>query len=175
MVVGSTTLQENGHMEKSTVKLKKTSPEILFLSFFNIGFLPLAPGTWGTIATMPFLWFFSSFNTPWFFLAPFVGITTIVSCFIAEYVQKKHHLHDPQWIVIDEVLGMALAWFFLLELNWLHALVLFSLFRLFDIIKVWPANFFDKLEHGAGTILDDIVSGLFAGLTYRLLFLIYAF
>jgi phosphatidylglycerophosphatase A len=83
--------------------LKK--PEILFLSFFGAGFLPKAPGTWGTLATLPFLYLLGLFNPPFFLFIPFLLILTAGSCFIAEHIQKTYEVHDPQWIVIDEVLG----------------------------------------------------------------------
>lgn len=141
--------------------------DIVFLSFFGTGFLPKAPGTWGTLATLPFLYGIGRFNPPFFLFIPFLTITTIISCFIADRVQKEFKSHDPQWIVIDEFLGMSVAWLFIQKHNLLHLVVLFILFRFFDIIKFWPASYFDKkVQHGAGTILDDIVSGLYAGLLY---------
>lgn len=141
--------------------------DILFLSFFGVGFLPKAPGTWGTLATLPFLYGLGTFNPPYILFIPFIIIMTIISSFIADIVQKKFNLHDPQFIVIDEVLGMTTAWLFIQNHNLLHLFILFALFRFFDIIKVWPASYFDKkVEHGAGTILDDIVSGVFAGVVY---------
>ena len=141
--------------------------DILFLSFFGVGYLPFAPGTWGTLATLPFLYGIGHFNQPYFLFVPFIIIATIISSFIAEVVQKKLTLHDPQWIVIDEVLGMSTAWLFIQKHNLLHLMILFILFRFFDIIKIWPASYFDKkVDHGAGTILDDIVSGIYAGLVY---------
>ena len=148
--------------------LKK--PEILFLSFFGVGFLPQAPGTWGTLATLPFLYLLGLFNPPFFLFIPFLLILTAGSCFIAEHIQKKYELHDPQWIVIDEVLGMSVTWLFSLKYSLTHLIIQFVLFRFFDIVKVWPASYFDKkIEHGAGTILDDIVSGVYAGLVYLLI------
>jgi phosphatidylglycerophosphatase A len=141
--------------------------DILFLSFFGVGFLPKAPGTWGTLATLPFLYFLGTFNPPYVLFIPFIIILTAISSFIADIVQKKFNLHDPQFIVIDEVLGMTTAWLFIQTHNLIHLFVLFVLFRAFDIYKVWPASYFDKeVDHGAGTILDDIVSGVFAGLVY---------
>ncbi|MEA9354635.1 phosphatidylglycerophosphatase A [Bacteriovorax sp. PP10] len=141
--------------------------DILFLSFFGVGFLPKAPGTWGTLATLPFLYGLGTFNPPYVLFIPFIIIMTIISSFIADIVQKKFNLHDPQFIVIDEVLGMTTAWLFIQKHNLLHLFILFALFRFFDIIKVWPASYFDKqVDHGAGTILDDIVSGVFAGVVY---------
>lgn len=141
--------------------------DILFLSFFGVGFLPKAPGTWGTLATLPFLFFLGTFNPPYVLFIPFIIIMTVISSFIADIVQKKLNLHDPQFIVIDEVLGMTTAWLFIQKHNLIHLTILFVLFRFFDIIKVWPASYFDKeVDHGAGTILDDIVSGVFAGVIY---------
>jgi phosphatidylglycerophosphatase A len=141
--------------------------DVLFLSFFGVGFLPLAPGTWGTLATLPFLYTIGRFNPPFFLFIPFLIILTIISSFVAESVQKKFNLHDPSFIVIDEVLGMSVAWLFIQWHNLSHLMVLFVLFRFFDIVKIWPASFFDKkVHHGAGTILDDIVSGIYAGLVY---------
>ena len=141
--------------------------DILFLSFFGSGYLPVAPGTWGTLATLPFLYAIGRFNPPFFLFIPFITIVTIISSIIAESVQKELKVHDPQWIVIDEFLGMSTAWLFIQTHNLLHLSILFILFRFFDIIKVWPASFFDqKVHHGAGTILDDIVSGIYAGLLY---------
>lgn len=148
--------------------LKK--PEILFLSFFGAGFLPKAPGTWGTLATLPFLYLLGLFNPPFFLFIPFLLILTAGSCFIAEHIQKTYEVHDPQWIVIDEVLGMSVTWLFSLKFSLTHLLFQFVLFRFFDIVKVWPASYFDKkMHHGAGTILDDIVSGIYAGLIYLLI------
>jgi phosphatidylglycerophosphatase A len=141
--------------------------DILFLSFFGSGYLPKAPGTWGTLATLPFLYGIGRFNPPYFLFIPLLIIVTIISSFVAEVVQKELKLHDPHWIVIDEVLGMTTAWLFIQTHNLLHLMILFVLFRFFDIVKIWPASYFDqKVSHGAGTILDDIVSGIYAGLIY---------
>ena len=96
---------------------------------------------------------------------------TAGSCYVAEVIQKKYDLHDPQWIVIDEVLGMLTTWFFMTGSPTWHLIPAFILFRFFDIVKIWPASYFDKeVKHGMGTILDDIVSGLFAGISYYIIF-----
>lgn len=148
--------------------LKK--PEILFLSFFGVGFLPKAPGTFGTLATLPFLYVLGLFHPPFFFFIPFLLILTAGSSFIADKVQRELNLHDPQWIVIDEVIGMSITWLFTTSYSLQHLLLQFVLFRFFDIVKIWPASFFDsKVEHGAGTILDDVISGIYAGLVYLLI------
>lgn len=151
--------------EKNAPSLSR--PEILFLSFFGVGFMPKAPGTWGTLAICPILYLLSLAEAPFFIFIPFLIILTVISCFVAEIVQQKFNTHDPGWIVIDEVIGMWVTWLFTLHLGKpLLTLTLgFALFRFFDIIKFWPATFFDKkVKHGAGTIIDDIISGIYAGL-----------
>ncbi len=145
-------------------------PEILFLSFFGVGFVKYAPGTFGTLATLPFLYILGQLKPPLFLFIPFLISSTIIACFIADFVQKKENLHDPQWIVIDEVLGMSTTWLFTQNFSLSHLIAQFILFRFFDIIKFWPASYFDKkMTHGAGTILDDIISGIYAGIVYLIL------
>jgi phosphatidylglycerophosphatase A len=142
----------------------KKRPEIIFLSFGLVGFLPKAPGTWGTLATLPFLYLLGGFHLPFFLFIPFLIILTVGSSFIANTIQNEFDLHDPGWIVIDEVIGMSVAWLFDPTNDLLSLAALFILFRFFDIIKIWPASYFDKkVTHGAGTILDDVVSGIYAG------------
>jgi phosphatidylglycerophosphatase A len=144
--------------------------DILFLSFFGVGFSPYAPGTCGSLAILPFLYILGRFNPPFFLFVPFLIILTIISSYIAEIVQQKHKLHDPQWIVIDEVIGMSVAWLFIGQHTLLRLFILFVLFRFFDIIKFWPASYFDKkVTHGMGTILDDVVSGIYAGIIYLII------
>lgn len=142
------------------------SLEVLFLSFGGIGFIKKAPGTFGTLAAMPFLYASMKLNVPSFFFIPFLVVLTCASCLVADYVEKKYQLHDPSWIVIDEVIGVSIAWLFVTEQSPLNLLVIFLLFRFFDIIKFGPVAYFDKMENGAGTILDDVAAGLMAGITY---------
>ena len=91
----------------------------------------------------------------------FLYATAVV---VTQNVQKKFHLHDPQWIVIDEVIGMLITWSFVLSVELPILGVVFLTFRFFDIIKIWPASYFDRLDHGMGTITDDVISGIYAGI-----------
>lgn len=155
--------------------MQKTKPsliniEILFVSFFGVGFIPVAPGTFGSLATLPFLYAMAYFQIPLFLLLiPFL-LLTFASCMVCEFVQKKHKIHDPKWIVIDEVLGMSLTFFFHPTTQFIKILLAFALFRFFDIVKIWPASYFDKkVTHGLGTVVDDLVSGVYAGILYYFL------
>jgi len=144
---------------------------VCFLSLFYVGFFPKAPGTMGTIVTLPLLYFLGTFQIPFFFFIPIFLLLTFISSIITEQLQKEFQLHDPSWIVFDETLGMMTAWFFIQEQNLAHLAALFFLFRFFDIVKIWPASYFDKkVHHGSGVIIDDIVSGVYAGLVYITLY-----
>ena len=143
--------------------------EVFFLSVGGIGFIKFAPGTFGSLATMPILFILFHFQIPYFFLAPFALLLSVGSILVAERVQKKYHLHDPGWIVVDEVCGMLVASLFIPSFDLFYLFFLFALFRFFDIVKIWPASYFDKrVKHGAGTILDDVISGIYTGLVLQI-------
>ncbi|MEX0797821.1 MAG: phosphatidylglycerophosphatase A [Bacteriovoracaceae bacterium] len=137
-----------------------------FLSFFYIGYIKKAPGTFGSIATLPFILLLAYFNIPLWQLAVLIVLLTLIAGFTAEYVQQAEKSHDPQWIVMDEVIGMLVTWAFVYPwADYKTLLMVLALFRLFDIIKIWPASYFDKkITHGFGTILDDVISGIMAGM-----------
>lgn len=139
----------------------------IFLSFFGSGYFPVAPGTVGSLATIPLLYGFAWLKLPLYIFLIIIFLLTVLACIITDRIQKKFNIHDPGWIVIDEVIGMLITWSFCyLNTNFIPILLTFGLFRVFDIVKIWPASYFDKkVQHGAGTILDDVVSGVFAGLS----------
>ncbi|MBY0516159.1 MAG: phosphatidylglycerophosphatase A [Bacteriovoracaceae bacterium] len=144
----------------------KTPNRILltYLSWFGSGYAPKAPGTFGTLASLPFIYAWSLLHLNIWINLGVIFLMTLLACLAAENVQKKLNLQDPQWIVIDEVVGMFLTWAIVNPANWMMWLACFVAFRFFDIIKIWPASYFDKkVKNGAGTILDDVVSGLYAG------------
>ncbi|MCY4644493.1 MAG: phosphatidylglycerophosphatase A [Bacteriovoracales bacterium] len=141
------------------------TPEILFLSFLGIGFLPKAPGTWASLAAVPLLYGVAVVNPPIPLLIPILVLAVVGAGLTAQVIQKRLGLHDPGWIVIDEVIGMFVAFLFCPHAHWGGLLILFALFRFFDIVKVWPATYFDRsVPHGIGTILDDVVAGIYAGI-----------
>lgn len=150
---------------KATLHFK--NPEILFVSLLSSGFFPWAPGTLASLITMIPLCYLTYLKAPSFFLWPLFIIVTCISIFTCEYVQKKYHVHDPSWIVIDEVLGMTLTWLIAGPISTSDCILIFINFRFFDIIKIWPASYFDqKVTHGLGTIVDDLISGLYAALLF---------
>ncbi|HXH73361.1 MAG TPA: phosphatidylglycerophosphatase A [Bacteriovoracaceae bacterium] len=141
---------------------------VIFLSWFYTGRFPKAPGTMGSLATVPLilLLHYLEFNIYSLFALTFV--IYVAAVLVTQRIQNLHGLHDPQWIVIDEVIGMLITWGFVMKIDPLSLFQVFIVFRFFDIVKIWPASYFDRLHHGVGTITDDVISGLYAGITILL-------
>jgi phosphatidylglycerophosphatase A len=143
-------------------------PHMLFLSWFYTGKSPKAPGTVGSLATLPLIYLLHYFSVNIYGLLGIIVALYVAAVVVAQNVQLEFGLKDPQWIVIDEVIGMLITWSFVRTVDFPTIFLVFSLFRLFDIIKIWPASYFDKIPHGFGTITDDVVSGVFAGILTKL-------
>lgn len=111
-------------------------PTVLFLSWFFTGKVPRAPGTVGSLATIPFIYFLHSIGLNIYSLVALILFLYLTAVIVTENVQKKFHLHDPQWIVIDEVIGMLITWSFVLTVDPVVLLIVFLSFRFFDIIKI---------------------------------------
>ena len=138
-------------------------PTVIFLSWFYTGKVNKAPGTMGSLATIPLIYLLHYLNINIYSLIGIIAFLYVASVIVAQKVQTKYELHDPQWIVIDEVIGMLITWSFVMSVEFHRLFLVFTLFRIFDIVKIWPASYFDRLHHGFGTITDDVVSALYAG------------
>ena len=136
------------------------SPLALFLTFAGAGYLPRAPGTWGSLAALPpaaaILWLGGGWA-----LAVASVLAILVGTWAAQVYQTRVGEDDPQEIVIDEVGGQWLA-LAPLALDPLHFLVGFAGFRLFDTLKPWPINALERLPGGLGIMADDAAAGLVA-------------
>jgi phosphatidylglycerophosphatase A len=127
-------------------------------SAFGLGYVPKAPGTFGTLAALPLWWLSAS----WPVLAQ-VGLALAVTVFaivVAGAAERVYGGHDAQRIVIDEVAGMlctviAVPWSFGV------AVAAFALFRVLDATKPPPIRWFDQhVGGGFGVVIDDVVAGL---------------
>lgn len=146
--------------------------KLAIATFFWVGYLKPAPGTWGSLAALPFVWILHVLGGPWLLAAATLA-TCIVGLWAIRGVLVDHESEDPSEIVIDEVVGMWIAmlpvsvgaWWAgapLLALypGWIAA---FLLFRLFDIWKPWLVGRADRRGDALGVMLDDVWAGIFAG------------
>lgn len=147
-----------------SLKEKISKFDYYFLSFFGSGFLPKAPGTFGSLFSIPLIYLIGYFHFNFWFHIILIILLTILASYRTEKIQNNFSLHDPQWIVIDEVIGMITTFLLVPKpYTFLEIVIGFLIFRLFDIIKIWPASYFDKkVHHGFGTIFDDVISGTYA-------------
>jgi phosphatidylglycerophosphatase A len=134
------------------------------------GYAPMAPGTVGSLITLPLLFPFS-----WLLhISPVVQVGALIlligcACWIAGAAEHYLGDHDSGKIVIDEIVGMLTA-SVLLDMTLPRLLVAFFLFRLFDILKPPPARYFDQqVPGGVGVVLDDVCAGIYANLLVRVL------
>lgn len=155
-----------------------TSPAILVATWFGSGFLPIFPGTWGSLAALPFAWWLHT----WLGLTG-LAVATLGAFLIGLWASIGYLARfggdDPAPVVIDEVAGQ---WLTLIPAAYLAPLapdlityaIAFVLFRLADIFKPWPASWADTKIHGAlGIMLDDILAAIYSatGLALMIIYL----
>ncbi|MFZ0889558.1 MAG: phosphatidylglycerophosphatase A [Candidatus Binataceae bacterium] len=139
---------------------------LFFATGAGTGYSPVAPGTAGSIPGLLLAWLLFA---PLWRYSPAVFILVFAAlfgaaCRIADRAEQIFGNRDDSRIVIDEVLGMVAA-MFLLPTDWRHMALGFGLFRLFDIIKPFPADLIDRrMRGGAAVMLDDLVSAIYANL-----------
>jgi phosphatidylglycerophosphatase A len=134
-------------------------PAVLLATVFAIGWLPKAPGTWGSLAALPAAWWIVSQGG-----LPGLAIAILLVFGIGVWAcggyAKATGTHDAGACVIDEVVGQ---WIVLLivPLDPLFYLAAFGVFRFFDIFKPWPTGWVDRNIHGGlGVMVDDVLAGL---------------
>ena len=143
----------------------------IFVSIFYIGYIKYAPGTWGSLASLGILFFlFNIINISLSILIILFVFLFFLSNFLINYFSFITNSHDSKHIVIDEFLGMFFIFLFydviFIYNNYITCLLIFVCFRIFDVFKIFPANYFDKQLHsGYGVILDDIIAGMYTILT----------
>ena len=130
------------------------------------GYFPVAPGTVGSAAGL------LVYLLVWWTGSPILEtalilLTFAVGTWAATHAERFFGGIDPGAVVIDEVLGMLVTLAFI-PVGWSGALAGFFIFRVFDIIKPYPADRFEKLHGGFGIMADDAMAGVYSNLTLRL-------
>ncbi|PXW70293.1 phosphatidylglycerophosphatase A [Loktanella sp. PT4BL] len=145
----------------------------LIATFFYVGHIRPAPGTWGSLAALPAGWAIYALFGPWGLIAGIV-LSYVLGVWATGVETKGKDNHDPSEIVIDEVCGQ---WIALLPLAfgaarqdvdilllWPGWVAAFALFRLFDITKWGPIGWADRIHGPTGVMLDDVIAGIFAAI-----------
>ena len=137
------------------------SPALLIATWFGSGLLKPAPGTWGSLAAIPFAWAIVHFGESWFLL-PAAVILFPIGVWAANEYDKVKGSHDASEIVVDEVVAVWITLAFV-PFTWQHVLAGFLLFRFFDILKPWPISWADRqVSGGFGVMIDDVIASLYA-------------
>ena len=152
-------------MNARTIPSPSRIAALLVASVCGIGYIPFAPGTFGSAAGLA-LWALIPSTT----LAQLMTIAGLFAIGSWSSGVAEHHFGrtDPGQVVIDEVLGMLMT-LFLNPVAWPGASAGFVLFRLFDVVKPFPANRLERLPGGVGVMADDAMAAVYANLTLRVL------
>jgi phosphatidylglycerophosphatase A len=125
---------------------------------FKVGYLPLAPGTWGSAFAI-LLWWVLLKDLNAYVFGVIIIIFLLIGIVVSNIIIDQSGNHDPSYIIIDELVGQWLALLFLPE-GFFNIAIAFILFRFFDIIKPWPIRLIEKLPKGLGVMSDDLTAGL---------------
>jgi phosphatidylglycerophosphatase A len=171
---------------------RKPRVSLAIATAFGLGYLPKAPGTWGSLGGVVLAWcvMYTSVmqvapriypggelsNPPALWWSSFawgelqvIAIVSVIGVWAADRTAKYLRTEDPQIVVIDEVAGQLIAYLGLatpktFALNWKYLLLGFILFRVFDIWKPFPARQAESLPGGWGIMADDWIAGIYAAL-----------
>ncbi len=136
-------------------------PAVLVCCGLGSGFLPWAPGTWGSLAALGVWWWLLA-ALPWWLQLVSALTVFVVGVWLVERVARRYGAGDDPAIVIDEFAGL---WITLIGVGEepVPALIGFIAFRVFDILKPWPIRLADtRVKGGFGVMLDDLLAGIFA-------------
>lgn len=142
-------------------------------TFMGVGYIRPAPGTWGSLAALPYGWLLHVVGgLPLLLVGIVIGF--LKGWWATAQMTKGSDDHDPSEIVVDEVVGQ---WIALIPLSfaagsmdisilnmWPGWIAAFALFRLFDITKPWIIGWADRRGDALGVMLDDVFAGVFAAI-----------
>ena len=131
-----------------------------FTSVGYVGLIPGAPGTYGSLVTLPIAYFWSTLVTDNLFITVgLIAVITLLGVFASNKVGSYLGVEDPGEIVIDELVGQWIA-VLAIPAHWGFWLAAFILFRVFDIWKPWLIDKSQHLPGGIGVMMDDVLAGL---------------
>lgn len=164
----------------------------LAVTTFGVGYLPLAPGTWGSMVGVGiyllFGWLENIVSTnagargwsaeqisAWIHAGNLIVflLFCLLGIWAANRATKLFRHKDPSQAVVDEVIGQLIVFLFIpFDAHWFYVVSGFLLFRLFDIWKPYPIDSLQNLPTGIGVCADDILAGVYGGVCLSLLYAI---
>ena len=146
--------------------MKKTDYLALAIATCGVGYLPLMPGTFGSLVGVGIFLALTKLAAVIIPLLLAILAFTFVGIWAGTRTEELAKRKDPGKIVVDEVAGQLIALFPLVFVKWsmIMVMVSFILFRFFDIVKPYPANRLQELKGGAGVMCDDLVAGAYAAI-----------
>jgi phosphatidylglycerophosphatase A len=134
-----------------------------------LGYLPLAPGTFGTLPAVALFVLAAKTRVPDVLIGAALVGACAASVWLGKWAQEEFGKKDPQPFVLDEFAGYLLAVLFLGSghIVW-KAAIAFLAFRLFDVVKPFPARRLESAPAGWGILLDDLMAGVYANFTTRI-------
>lgn len=153
-------------------KLSLKNPWHLLALGFGSGLAPKAPGTFGSLAAIPFCYELMSLDISYqIFFVILSFLTGIKACQKAEDAMG---IHDHGGIVFDEFVGMFIT-VIALPATITSLVLAFVFFRLFDILKPFPISYLDRrVKGGLGIMIDDVLAGIFALISVHALYYAYS-
>lgn len=177
-------------LERKNVRKKSIDFCALSVTTFGVGYLPIAPGTWGSMVGVLIYVAFASIEsaavaryvpkgwsepqvTAWLHFANL--FLFLIFCLIGIWAANRATVlfkaKDPSQAVVDEVIGQLLVFLFIpFTFSWKMILAGFLLFRIFDIWKPYPIDSLQSLPAGIGVCADDLLAGVYAGLCLSLIY-----
>lgn len=148
--------------------IKKYVTEIIS-SWFYTGYSPVAPGTCGTAgAVLFYLLFLRNLGSLSYMVTVAVVVVTAVT--VSTYISRRTGEDDPSHIVVDEVAGYLVTMAFIPP-DIKYVVAGFVLFRVFDIVKPFPAGRLEQLHGGYGIVLDDVAAGVWSNIFLHIIYL----
>lgn len=138
--------------------------KILGSGFFT-GYIPFASGTFGSLAAV-IIYLIPGFENPTILLL-LISIFTVVGVKLGSKFEKIYG-KDPKECTIDEFVGTWISLLFLPK-NLVYVLGAFLIWRVFDVIKPFPANYVEKIKGGWGIMLDDIIAGFYSFIVIQII------
>ena len=155
--------------------MKPTDYLALSIATFGVGYLPLAPGTFGSLVGVGLFLLLARAMAGDVLVAVVLALivaVTLAGIWAGSRIEQLSGRKDPGKVVVDEVAGQLIALFPLtLFAHWSTGIVILSfiLFRFFDIVKPYPANRLQELDGGIGIMFDDLIAGVYGAVVVSII------